>query len=200
MARTEPRQQAAPPEPRPEARSKPARPGVPLGIQSVEYDEEGKLFIAGQAESGTRLRAYLNDTHLSDATSAQGRFALSLKAQLPPGRYRVRVDEVEPHSGAVTARVEAAFEREPPAVLARVEAGGDASAGAGRPAAVEAGEPQVVMIRRGDNLWRIARRQYGRGVRYTNIYEANTDQIRDPHWVYPKQVFVLPLGQPPEAR
>ncbi|WEK02707.1 MAG: LysM peptidoglycan-binding domain-containing protein [Candidatus Devosia phytovorans] len=48
------------------------------------------------------------------------------------------------------------------------------------------------IIRRGDNLWTIARRVYGEGIRYTTIYEANTGQIRDPNRIYPGQVFDLP--------
>ncbi|WP_196259110.1 LysM peptidoglycan-binding domain-containing protein [Pelagibacterium limicola] len=49
-----------------------------------------------------------------------------------------------------------------------------------------------VIIRRGDNLWTIARRVYGEGLRYTQIYEANADQIRNPDLIYPGQVFELP--------
>jgi nucleoid-associated protein YgaU len=49
-----------------------------------------------------------------------------------------------------------------------------------------------VIIRRGDNLWRIARRNYGRGIKYHAIYTANQDQIRNPHRIYPGQVFVIP--------
>lgn len=48
------------------------------------------------------------------------------------------------------------------------------------------------IIRHGDNLWTIARRVYGAGIKYTTIYEANTDQIRDPDRIYPGQVFDLP--------
>ena len=48
------------------------------------------------------------------------------------------------------------------------------------------------IIRRGDNLWTIARRVYGRGIKYTTIFEANSDQIRNPNRIYPGQVFDLP--------
>ncbi|MGE0584480.1 MAG: LysM peptidoglycan-binding domain-containing protein [Flavobacteriaceae bacterium] len=48
-------------------------------------------------------------------------------------------------------------------------------------------------IERGDNLWRIARRIYGRGIRYSVIYEANRSQIRDPNLIYPGQVFTIPV-------
>ena len=53
-----------------------------------------------------------------------------------------------------------------------------------------------VIIRRGDNLWRISRRVYGRGVRYTTIYLANKDQIRDPDMIWPGQVFTVPKETP----
>ena len=50
------------------------------------------------------------------------------------------------------------------------------------------------IIRRGDNLWTIARRVYGEGLKYTTIYEANNAQIRNPDRIYPGQVFNLPGG------
>ena len=49
-----------------------------------------------------------------------------------------------------------------------------------------------MIIRRGDNLWRIARRNYGRGIKYQAIYAANSDRIDNPHWIFPGQVFVIP--------
>jgi nucleoid-associated protein YgaU len=53
-------------------------------------------------------------------------------------------------------------------------------------------EIETVRIARGDSLWRISRRTYGEGERYTLIYDANQDQIRDPDLIYPGQVLVLP--------
>ncbi|MEQ8295438.1 MAG: LysM peptidoglycan-binding domain-containing protein [Nitratireductor sp.] len=50
----------------------------------------------------------------------------------------------------------------------------------------------AVIIRRGDTLWRISRRVYGRGVRYSTIYLANEDQIEDPDRIWPGQVFRVP--------
>ncbi|MGY6708887.1 MAG: LysM peptidoglycan-binding domain-containing protein [Rhizobiaceae bacterium] len=50
----------------------------------------------------------------------------------------------------------------------------------------------AVIIRRGDNLWRISRRVYGQGVRFSTIYLANQDQIRDPDRIWPGQVFTVP--------
>ncbi len=65
--------------------------------------------------------------------------------------------------------------------------------------AVAVGDPEdqrfvsgKAIIRRGDNLWTIARRVYGTGVSYTMIFDANKSQIRDPDLIYPGQVFDLP--------
>jgi nucleoid-associated protein YgaU len=49
----------------------------------------------------------------------------------------------------------------------------------------------------GDSLWRISRKMLGSGVRYTQIYAANTQQIRDPRWIYPGQIFVMPQTATP---
>lgn len=44
----------------------------------------------------------------------------------------------------------------------------------------------------GNTLWRIARNEYGRGIRYTVIFRANRENIRNPHLIYPGQVFTIP--------
>ncbi|MEO0545376.1 MAG: LysM peptidoglycan-binding domain-containing protein [Pseudomonadota bacterium] len=57
----------------------------------------------------------------------------------------------------------------------------------------------AVIIKPGDNLWRISRRTYGAGIRYTTIYNANRDQIRDPSRIYVGQIFKIPdsaTGEP----
>ena len=47
-------------------------------------------------------------------------------------------------------------------------------------------------VQPGFTLWGIARSNYGRGVLYVQIYEANQDQIRDPDLIYPGQIFTIP--------
>ncbi|MCC0033144.1 MAG: LysM peptidoglycan-binding domain-containing protein, partial [Brucellaceae bacterium] len=64
-------------------------------------------------------------------------------------------------------------------------------------APLESAEGSVI-IRKGDSLWRISRRVYGRGVRYSTIYLANQAQISDPHRIWPGQVFKVP-GKTPEG-
>ena len=80
--------------------------------------------------------------------------------------------------------------------LARVDTpGGGAPTPSPReldPGTIVVPEINTAIVSRGDTLWRISRRIYGSGVRYTVIYGANQEQIRRPGLIYPGQVFVLP--------
>jgi len=54
------------------------------------------------------------------------------------------------------------------------------------------GNNSLVVVHRGDALWRIAYRSYGEGIRYVDIYRKNQQQIDDPDLIYPDQIFVVP--------
>ncbi len=91
---------------------------------------------------------------------------------------------------AAAAPAEAAPAVEPPAdepavVAAQVPAAAD-------PAVEPAAAPTQVIIQPGNNLWKLSRQIYGKGMMYTVIYEANKDQIRKPELIYPGQIFLTP--------
>ncbi|MCB1480633.1 MAG: LysM peptidoglycan-binding domain-containing protein [Rhodobiaceae bacterium] len=73
-----------------------------------------------------------------------------------------------------------------PAAPSSPSTGGDTGNGS-------TGKAPRVEIERGDALWRIARKIYGRGVQYTLIFEANRNQINDPNLIFPGQVFTIPV-------
>ncbi|PTE22005.1 peptigoglycan-binding protein LysM [Cereibacter changlensis JA139] len=74
----------------------------------------------------------------------------------------------------------------PPALAAPGSPGAVAAADAA------AGGPITVTVQPGFTLWRIAEDNFGSGIRYVQVYEANRDRIRDADLIYPGQVFTLP--------
>lgn len=48
------------------------------------------------------------------------------------------------------------------------------------------------VVQPGDNLWKIARKLYGRGWRWRIIYEANADTLPDPGQLHVGQILVIP--------
>ncbi|MBB6470007.1 nucleoid-associated protein YgaU [Aminobacter lissarensis] len=221
---------------------------VKVAVEAVEI-EGRKIFIAGSADAGRKVRAYANEILIGETlTSPEGRFLIEAERELPVGDYIIRVDALEPNGAKVVARAAVPFQREPGEAVAAVapqpaasaapvvagtaptaeakttmsgevpaapsstapaaEASAQAAAPAATadkpaevaasPAAPETTAPKLeavdgaVIIRRGDSLWRISRRVYGHGVRYSNIYLANQDQIQDPDRIWPGQVFRVP--------
>jgi nucleoid-associated protein YgaU len=154
-------------------------PGVPsdagnLVLEAVDYDENGNVIISGSADAGAAVRIYLNDNAIGDALAdADGKWELRPGGAVAPGTYAMRIDQLDA-SGQVAARVEVPFER-----------------GVAEEVRRQIAEGQVV-IQPGNNLWNIARQIYGTGHRFTTIYQANRDQIRDPDLIYPGQVFTTP--------
>ena len=143
-----------------------------LKLSVVDYDEAGHLVLSGEASANASVEVYLDNRPLGRAQAdADGHWKLVPEDKIEPGLYTLRLDEIGP-TGQVTARIILPFARAKPNELAL---------GTGS-----------VVVQPGNSLWRIARRSYGAGVRYTVIYEANKDQIRDPDLIYPGQVFAVP--------
>ncbi|MBY0331174.1 MAG: LysM peptidoglycan-binding domain-containing protein, partial [Acetobacteraceae bacterium] len=158
----------------------PGRRGGRLGLDIVDYEEGGEIRFAGSAPPGATVRLYAGREHLGDARAdAAGRWQVTPEGQPEVGRHMLRVDQLGA-SGSVAARIEVPFQREGPAEEPRE------------------GTEQIV-VQPGHNLWRIARRVYGRGTRYTLIYDANREQIRDPRRIFPGQVLALPGASAPAA-
>ncbi|MGB3313128.1 MAG: LysM peptidoglycan-binding domain-containing protein [Albidovulum sp.] len=67
-----------------------------------------------------------------------------------------------------------------------------ASAPAADPAPKPATRAAIVTVQPGFSLWRIARENYGDGVLYVKVFEANKDLIRNPDLIYPGQIFTIP--------
>ncbi|MDZ4392089.1 LysM peptidoglycan-binding domain-containing protein [Cypionkella sp.] len=54
--------------------------------------------------------------------------------------------------------------------------------------------PVSVTVQPGYTLWGIAQQNFGDGVLYVQVFEANKDKIKDPDLIYPGQVFTIPAA------
>lgn len=155
-----------------------ARQHGQLGLDVVDYDDHGNIRFAGSAPPGATVRLYVDNALVGSAAAGpDGHWTLTPdEGAIAPGGHQLRVDATGA-GGRVIARVELPFQRE---TLTSQEV-----------------PPDRFVVQPGHSLWRIARRVYGSGIRYTVIYQANRDQIRDPDLIYPGQVFKLPSGAAP---
>jgi nucleoid-associated protein YgaU len=102
---------------------------------------------------------------------ADGRWRLAPAAPVETGKHKLRLDRLAV-DGKPSSRLEMPFERATPKPVAD--------------------DKRRLTVVHGDSLWNIARAHYGEGWRYTVIFEANKNQIRDPNLIYPGQLFSLP--------
>lgn len=166
----------APPDGVPQILQGPVTAPGKLGLDVVDYDQQGAIRFAGRALPNVIVRLYVDDAVVGEAQAdAAGHWSLLPKVAVTAGVHRLRLDQVSPQ-GVVSARLELPFER----VMLSVQ---------------EVPENRVIVQPR-QNLWRIARRAYGQGIRYTEIFEANRSQIRDPNLIFPGQIFSVPAAAP----
>ncbi|WP_230532240.1 LysM peptidoglycan-binding domain-containing protein [Microvirga roseola] len=191
----------------------PEQPATRPDVKIVSIDAEGgKLFVSGHSAPGATVRLYLNESFIAPGgAGGDGKVSFAIASGVKPGDYRIRLDDVDPVSGQVRSRAEVGFNVpvqvasvQPQAQTAPVAQPqtGNQVASAGADAQMTAAGTVMIpnintaIVSRGDNLWRISQRIYGSGYRYTVIYGANQQQIRNPDLIYPGQVFVLP-SEPP---
>ena len=152
-----------------------------LAIDAIGYDADGAVQLSGRAAAGEApfVRIYLDNRPVRTVPVAPGGDWRTELREIETGLYTLRLDALDAE-GAVTARIETPFERISVAALAAATSQA-AAAGAA-----------AVTVQPGNTLWGISRRNYGRGILYVRIFEANRDRIRDPDLIYPGQVFTVP--------
>ena len=151
-----------------------AEPDTVLSLTTVTFDEDGYASITGGGEAGQKVTVYL-DNEAAGSTIIGGNGYWTVRVQRPLAKtasYKVRIDQTALNDDTVTERI----------VTTLIRAGGKLI-----PAAAT-----VVTVVKGNTLWGISRRHYGRGILYTLIYDSNSYQIADPHWIYPGQKFLIP--------
>ena len=148
--------------------------GGALALDSLSYGTGSGVTLQGRAAPGAQVVARAGPGVAGRTTAGEdGSWQLTLEGLAAGSRHELVLEQLG-EDGSVVWRLETPLE------IASFTM-------------VEANEPLVV-IQPGNNLWLIARRIYGRGIAYTQIFEANRAQIADPDLIYPGQIFVLPAA------
>ena len=154
-----------------------------IALDSISYDTAGDVTLAGRGtDTDGFVRVYLNNAPVKTLKIEEdGRWRAPLP-DVDTGVYTLRIDEVTA-DGEVVSRVETPFKREEEEVLASLNDTNGGTNGA---------QVSVVTVQPGNTLWGISRENYGEGLMYVHVFEANKDRIRNPDLIYPGQVFTVP--------
>ncbi|WP_425090496.1 LysM peptidoglycan-binding domain-containing protein [Tropicimonas sp. S265A] len=173
------------------APSNPTAPDTPnIVIDTISYDADGEVLLVGRAASGSFVRVYLNNRIATTTGVPADGIWRSRVTGIAAGIYTLRADETNA-TGRVLSRFETPFERvtRPVAIAAAEQVTRAEAEEPGNPLAAAAG---IVTVQPGFTLWAIARENYGDGVQYVRVFEANRALIGDPDLIYPGQVFSIP--------
>ncbi len=158
---------------------------VNVAINSISYDPGGAVILAGRGAADRFVRVYVDNSEvITAAIDKDGQWRTDLP-DVDKGIYTLRIDEIDA-GGRVTSRTETPFKREAAAEIAALN-----------PAAVpgRAGDVSVT-VQPGNTLWGIAKANYGEGILYVRVFDANRDRIRNPDLIYPGQIFDVPAPRP----
>ena len=150
--------------------SKESAEGKLLKIKIIDYDEKGRLAISGKAKPGSKISIEVNGRTIgSTNTDDQGQWSLTTIEGMADGANKIVAKASLGDEYSTTSMPFA-----PEELVQKFPKG------------------RLVVVQPGNSLWRIARRTYGSGFRYTVIFAANRDQVTNPDLIYPGQVLHTP--------
>jgi nucleoid-associated protein YgaU len=196
---------------------------VPPAFGTVIIQPSGQSVVSGTAEPLATVDLLDGSVEVGTGVAdSAGIFSVTLDRPLAPGGHTLSVRTTSPDRALqllsdqrVTVSIPDAPGSTPTVALnqsgtpSRILQAG--SAGTGSSSAVESAPPpataqhagptappasaeRTVTVQTGDSLWTIAQAVLGDGSRWTVLYQANRDQIRNPRWIYPGQTLKLPDG------
>ncbi|MGC6484964.1 MAG: LysM peptidoglycan-binding domain-containing protein [Candidatus Puniceispirillales bacterium] len=141
-------------------------------IRSIQAFNPGYISVGGRAEGGASVRLSVNDAETPPSpVGPQGLYQLGQSIASDANQAMIKVT-LHDDAGAIVASARLRLSR------GQIE--------------TTLSSNTLVVVQKGDALWRIAYQTYGRGIRYVDIYRQNASIIRDPDLIYPDQIFVVP--------
>lgn len=145
-----------------------------LTIRSIQAISSSEMSVSGEAEGGTQITLSVNDADATQATADENAMYVATMPIDPDAQVLRLKGTLVDENGAAIATVRLKLSR------SQFDKG--------------LGSNALVVVQRGDALWRIAYKTYGQGIRYVDIYRQNQNSIKDPDLIYPDQIFVVPNG------
>jgi hypothetical protein len=150
-----------------------AEPASGIVLDRITYSEQGDLVAAGRGRPGAIVRIYANAVFVEEIRcDDDGEWQIKIASDVATTALLLRFDEVDAN-GLVLSRVETPFEYSPLVTAHELH-------------------DRKIVVQKGDYLWKFAEQHYGAGWRYSVIFSANADLIRDPDLIYPGQIFTVP--------
>lgn len=193
-------------------------PVTAIVVEKSSGGPTGQAQLAGRADPGATMKAEINGKPAGETvvaadgswsltiTNTSGKDAKDLQLELI-GKDGKSLDKT-PYPLAVAASTtqvaanDAKTTKDYPAVLTSkpiaegaagaLKTGIAAMFEAPPQAVVEKPKTQVIRVRRGDSLWRIAKRHLGNGKKWSQFYRLNKRKIDNPDLIYPGQTLILP--------
>jgi len=144
-----------------------------LSVLTLSWAGQDKLIIKGKSSGGAAVRGMLNNRVFNATHDADSGDWTAI----------IRLDGLTEKAGLLVSHLlnidnEIIISHQLDFNLNQLDVGRDGS--------------EMIIIEKGDMLWRIAYRTYGDGIRYLDIVRRNQDRIADPDLIYPAQIFALP--------
>ena len=140
--------------------------------RSLSWKTGGELVIAGVARGGVRIDALADGSPFgAGSVDGEGSWQIAGQVDMTKARRTMLFTLRDANNAAIATY-------ELPVTTRDLSQGLDGS--------------RMVIVQRGDALWRIAYRSYGAGIRYVDIVRRNAGAINDPDLIFPNQIFALP--------
>lgn len=185
-----------------------------LVVEKIAAGGPGLTMLVGKADPGATVRVSINGKVAGETRVAKdGAWTLAAANPTTKASKRLRLELIGP-AGAKLDEADLPYEvaaastkvadvsaivklDTPPERKARAKDAQrkvDMAALVKSDAADTAERPKrkIIRVRRGDSLWRIARRHLGKGKKWAAFYKANKAKIDNPDLIYPGQTLVIP--------
>ena len=138
-----------------------------LRVAKISYNDNGIMNIEGLATKNSKVNLYMNNNLIVTATTDEfGIFVAKAEYKMTDKTKQILRADMMGANGKVLRRVAYNF----------------------TPVFYD-GKNNMTIIKKGDCLWNIALKEYGKGTEYLILFEANKSQIKDPNKIYVGQVF-----------